>query len=108
MEKKKTVSHTGENGSDMQDRCKAQGYNGWCMECAGQTATTEPKDPINMWMKSPRHRAAFMTKNKVMGGGRSGVYWTIIFADDASDAEDLICPDGKGSAYVSGKKGGGT
>jgi hypothetical protein len=43
-----------------------------------------------------------------VGDGRSGVYWTIIFANDASDAEDLICPDGKGSAYVSGKKGGGS
>lgn len=74
-------SHTGGNNTTAGDRIKAVGYN-WRAygENIAMGQTTE-QIVMNSWLRSEGHCKNIMNKNfKEMGIGRSGNYWTQVFA----------------------------
>lgn len=79
-----TVSHTGSDGSDPDDRIRRTGYSpGYWGECVAAGYPT-PAEVVAGWMNSPPHRDILLSRNYVhIGAGYacsgSGLshYWTV-------------------------------
>jgi uncharacterized protein YkwD len=81
MERQNYFSHTGKNGSNPGQRITATGYQ-WQTygENIAQGYTTE-QAVVEAWIKSEGHCRNIMNGNfKEMGIGKSGSYWTQVFA----------------------------
>ncbi len=81
MEKQNYFSHTGKNGSDPGGRITAAGYK-W--RTYGENIVKgypDAKAVVDGWIKSEGHCKNIMNGNfKEMGVGKSGAYWTQVFA----------------------------
>lgn len=81
METNNYYSHTGLDGSSAADRISRAGYNHstWGENIARGFHSAE--SVIEAWIESPAHCKNIMKANfKDMGVGRSGAYWTQVFA----------------------------
>lgn len=75
------MTHTGNSGSTVSERINATGYRwGFCAENIAAGQLTE-KEVMSSWLKSPGHCKNIMSRNATeMGAGKSGAYWSQVFA----------------------------
>jgi len=107
MARRRSMDHTGSNGSQMDDRLRRNGYSfKACAEniAAGQRSEDEVMDS---WMNSSGHRTNIMnTKYTHFGAGMSSNYWTQDFASGETDGAVPDCSSYGGSSYSSPKQTG--
>ncbi|KAJ9090367.1 hypothetical protein DSO57_1003103 [Entomophthora muscae] len=97
----KTMSHTGEGGSDPSKRCQAEGY-GQCGEnvAMGQKSVAQV---MESWMNSPGHKANILSSMYTeFGAARVGDVWTQNFGSSGGSYN----PSSDGGDSGSGKEGG--
>lgn len=75
------LSHTGTDGSFVNDRIKAAGYFYTFYAENLLKGSPSEKDAITAWKKSPAHCENMMDPNiKEIGVGTAGPYWTMVLA----------------------------
>lgn len=81
MNDNKTLSHTGNGGSNPGDRITATGYKwSYYAENIAMGQQTE-RDVMNSWLSSSGHCKNIMSKSATeMGAAKSGRYWAQVFA----------------------------
>ena len=81
MDQKKYFNHTAPDGSDGGIRISRTGYNWWTYGENIAMGYGSEQSVVNGWLQSPGHCKNIMNKSyKEMGVGRSGSYWTQVFA----------------------------
>lgn len=81
MDAAKHLSHIGTDGSFLEDRLEAEGYEAtvWAENLAVGSPTEE--DVVALWLDSPGHCENIMNAQVLeMGVGTSGPYWTMVLA----------------------------
>ena len=75
------MSHTGQGGSQVWDRVKAEGFN---YRMVGENVAAGQADiasVMSSWMNSEGHRKNILTGEfTALGWGKSGAYWTQVLA----------------------------